>query len=321
MGDENSAPNNGTDAIDVSDGKSSPPPRTLLCRRSCLTSLGARHAGLMRPLAHCVRLLRGRAVLYGPQPIRSAGDRILVSSSTPARVKTLGGIAASVQWRSPYPRAALRRAGALVWFQRRRPFRSRSARRRGDMRREFRAASVACGVRWQSDAAIAVVAVAAGGAPAIVCADGSVYTCAESAVSSAMAHQRASRAAADLGAKATQDPTCGTRHATFTLLSHLGVPFACGCGGFGRFSPHSRGGVVPTLVARRRRTWWEDPARTPSFVTEGVGAFSGDDGGQLGCETGKARCYFRRPLPSSIARRDWPPFEGVLPPKRRPGRF
>ena len=335
MGDENSAPNNGTDAIDVSDGKSSPPPRTLT-----VPTLVPHLASVRVTQVSCGRshtafaCSEGELFSMGLNLYGQLGIGSLVSSSTPARVKTLGGIAASVQCGDLHT-LVLRSDGRAL---------SCGFNDAGRLGRALPDAEATCAESFeplplhaasggQSDAAIAVVAVAAGGAhSAIVCADGSVYTCGRGECGQ-LGHgtstsELAPRRISALKPHKIRRAALGTQHSLF--LSHLGVPFACGCGGFGRLGLGTREAVfVPTLVASLQAhvvVQISAGAAHSSFVTEGGKVFlCGDDGGgQLGCETGKASVL----LPTAPPKFDREeglatPFEGGLPPKpnARPGAF
>ena len=159
----------------------------------------------------------------------------------------------------------------------------------------FGALPLHAAVASQSDA-FAVVAVAAGGAhTAVVCADGSVYTCgrgecgqlghgAEPADLVALQPRRI----AALKQHRIRRAALGQVHSLF--LTSLGTPFACGSGGYGRLGLGARANCyAPQMVESlggEAVVQISAGERHSSFVTEGGAVFlCGDDGdGALGLD-------------------------------------
>ena len=291
--------------VDVSDdGGGSPPPRMLRVPtlvpglgsvRVTQVSCGRSHTAFV--------CSEGELYTTGLNLYGQLGLGSLRSRSTPARVKALGGVAAYVSCGDLHT-LVLRADGKAL---------SCGFNDAGRLGRALPDASASCAETLQplplhaaaaasSEGGVGVVALAAGGAhSAIVCADGSVYTCGRGECGQ-LGHGSASpelmpRRVSALRPHKVRRAALGAQHSLF--LTHTGVPFACGCGGFGRLGLGDReASLVPLEVG--------GPGGGPlsglvvvqvsagnahsSFVTgDGQVFLCGDDGkGALGLGGGKA---------------------------------
>jgi hypothetical protein len=153
-------------------------------------------------------------------------------------------------------------------------------------------------VAAQTDA-LAVVSAQAGGAhTAIICADGSAYTCGRGECGQ-LGHGSTSSEALPKRISALKQfkirrAALGQAHSLF--LTAVGGAFACGCGGFGRLGLGGReNALVPTAVpslASHVVVQISAGGTHSSFVTETGAVFlCGDDShGQLGLDRGRPTC-------------------------------
>ena len=161
--------------------------------------------------------------------------------------------------------------------------------------------------------AFAVVAVAAGGAhSAIVTADGSVYTCGRGA-SGQLGHgstedELMPRRVGTLQPHRIRRAALGASHSLF--LSHGGVPFACGCGGYGRLGLGHRANVLspqPIVALEEAVVVQISAGGAHSSLTTETGQIflCGDDGaGQLGVHSGRQSALLPTQPPKFVAATD-----------------
>lgn len=288
------------DSNDVSD-EPQPPPRSVpvptlvpglaATVRVTQVSCGRSHT--------CFVGSEGELFSFGLNLYGQLGLGSLVSESTPRRVSNLGGMAASVSCGDLHT-LVLRSDGRAL---------SCGFNDAGRLGRALEEAEATCAERLgalplhaavasQSDA-FAVVAVAAGGAhSAVVCADGSVYTfgrgeCGQLGHGAATPELSPRRITA-LKQHKIRRSALGAQHSLF--LSSLGVPYACGCGGYGRLGLGDReAAFVPAVIGSLSEhiiVQISAGSSHSSFVTEfGKVLLCGDNGsGQLGLDSGKSTC-------------------------------